>query len=136
MVRCMLYSKGAHKKFWEAICCANFILNRVPTKAVKCVTPEEKWNGHKLDINNFKAFGCECWSHILDEKRKKLEPKFHKFIFIRYDENSKAYRLFDPSNQSVIIRRDVQFHEASSPPESVESHVTLNLPIPPVTLIP
>ena len=41
--------------------------------------------------------------------------------------------LFDPSNQSVIIRRDVQFHEVSSPPQSVESHVTLNLPIPPVT---
>ena len=32
MVRCMLYSKGLHKKFWaEAISCANFILNRVPT---------------------------------------------------------------------------------------------------------
>ena len=35
VTRCMLYSKGLHKRFWvEAICCANYILNRVPTKAV------------------------------------------------------------------------------------------------------
>lgn len=47
-----------------------------------------------------------------------------------------AYRLFNPSHQSVIIRRDVQFHEVSSPTESVESHVTLNLPIPPISPIP
>ena len=42
MARCMLYSKGLHKKNWvEAVSCANFILNRVPTKVVKHVTPEK-----------------------------------------------------------------------------------------------
>ena len=68
MAICMLYSKGLHKKFLvEAICCANFILNRVPTKFVKHVTPKEKWNGRKHYISNFKVFGCECWAHILNE---------------------------------------------------------------------
>ena len=71
MARCMFYSKGLHKKFWaEAISCANFILNRVPTKVFKHVTPEEKWNGRKPNISNFKVFRCECWAHIPDEKRK------------------------------------------------------------------
>ena len=61
MDRCMLYSKGLHKKFWvEVVCCANFIFNCVPTKKFKHVTPREKWNGRKLDISNFKVFGCEC----------------------------------------------------------------------------
>ena len=60
MARCMIYSKGLHKKFWvEAISCAKFILNGVPTKFVKHVTLEEKWNGRKTDISNFKVFGCE-----------------------------------------------------------------------------
>ena len=108
MARCMFYSKGIHKKFWVgAISCANFILNRVPTKVVKHVNPEEKWNGRKPDISNFKVFGCECWAHIPNEKWKKLEPKSHKCIFISYSEDSKAYRLFDPSKQSFLIRRDV-----------------------------
>ena len=52
----------------KAICCANFILNRVPTKVVMHVTPEEKWNGRKPDISNFKIFGSECWDHISEEK--------------------------------------------------------------------
>ena len=71
MDNCMLYSKELHKKFWvEAISCANFILNRVPTKVVKHVTLEEKCNGRKPNICNFKVFGCECWAHIPDEKWK------------------------------------------------------------------
>ena len=43
--------------------------------------------------------------------------------------------LFDPSNQSVIIRIDVQFHEVSPPPKFVEPHITLNFPISPITPI-
>ena len=46
MARCMLYSKGIHKKNWaEAVSYAKFILNRFPKKVVKHFTPEEKWNG-------------------------------------------------------------------------------------------
>ena len=64
MARCMFYFIGLHKRFWiEVICCANYILNRVSNKAVFHVTPEEKWNGRKPDISNFKVFGCECWVH-------------------------------------------------------------------------
>ena len=104
MARCMLCFKGLHKKIWaKAVSCANFILNRVPTKFLKHVTHEEKWNGQKPNISNFKVFGCECWAHIPDNKRKKLDPKSHKCIFIGYSEDSKAYRLFDTSTQSVII---------------------------------
>ena len=129
MARCMLYSKGLHKKNWvEAVSCANFILNHVPTKVVKHATPEEKWNGWKPDISNFKVFGCECWAHIPDHKQKKLDSKSHKCIFIGYSKDSKAYRLFDPSHQSVIIRRYVQFIEVSTQPEFVEPHVILNIP--------
>ena len=69
MTRCMICAKGLHKIFWvEAIYCANFILNLVPTKFVKHVTLEGKWNGIKSNISNFKVFGCECWAHIPNEK--------------------------------------------------------------------
>ena len=71
MAKCMLYSKGLHKRFWaEAICCANYILNRVPNKSILHVSPEEKWNGRKFDISNFKVFGSECWVHISDKNEK------------------------------------------------------------------
>jgi hypothetical protein len=43
------------------------------------------------------------------------------------DQGSKALKLFDRSIQDVIIHRDVQFHEKSTPPDSFEPHVTFNL---------
>jgi hypothetical protein len=136
MARFMLYYKGLHKRFWvEAVCCANYILNQVPTKAILQVTPEEKWNGRKHDISIFKIFGSECWAHIPDDKRKKLHPNSYKCIFIGYSEDSKASRLFDPSTQGVIIRHNVQFNEVSPSPKSLEPHVTLNFPSSPITPI-
>ena len=80
-------------------------------------------------------FGCEFWAHISDDKWKKLDPKSHKCIFLGYSKDSKVYMLFYTSTQSVIIRRDVHFAEVSSPLESVEPHVTLNIPLSPVTPI-
>lgn len=63
MARCMLYSKGLNKCFGvKVICCAIYILNRVHTKTILQVTPEEKWNGKKPYISNFKVFGSECWA--------------------------------------------------------------------------
>ncbi len=76
MTRCMLYSKGSYKCFWvESRCCANFILNRVPTNEILQVTPEEKWNGRKPYISNFKIFGNECWAHIPDKKMENVRAQ-------------------------------------------------------------
>jgi hypothetical protein len=126
----MLHSKSLKKIFLdETICCANYILNGVPTKAVLQVSHKENCSG-RLDIINFKVFGYECWAHIPNEKQNKMEPKYHIFIFVVYSEDSKTYRLFDPSIQDVIIHRDVQFHEISTPPNFAEPHVALNLPHP------
>ena len=65
MARCMFYSKGLYKGFWdESICHANYILNRVPNKVVLQVTPEEEWNAKNYDISKFKIFGSEYWACI------------------------------------------------------------------------
>eukprot|EP00253_Pinus_taeda_P026485 PITA_26485 len=41
MANCMLQSKGLSISFWaEAINCANYIINRTPTKVLKNITPE------------------------------------------------------------------------------------------------
>ena len=124
----MLHSKSLKKIFLdETICCANYILNGVPTKAVLQVSHKENCSG-RLDIINFKVFGYECWAHIPNEKQNKMEPKYHIFIFVVYSEDSKTYRLFDPSIQDVIIHRYVQFHVLSTLLYCAKPHVALNLP--------
>ena len=56
-------------------------------------------------------FGCEAWAHIPDEKRKALQPKSKKCIFVGYSEDVKGYRLLQPNYHDIIIRRDVKFDE-------------------------
>ena len=76
MTNCMLQSKGLSLCFWEeAINCANYIVNRTSTKALKNITLEEAWSSIKLDVSYFCELGSEAWDHILDEKHKSLEPK-------------------------------------------------------------
>ena len=93
----MIQSKGLSFQYWvEAINCANDIVNRRPTKFLQGITPEEAWSKIKPDVNHFRVFVCEAWAHIPNEKRKALQPKSEKCIFVGYSEDVKCYRLLQP----------------------------------------
>jgi transposase InsO family protein len=112
MANCMIQSKGLSLKYWaEAINCENYIVNRTPTKALKNITPEEAWTKIKPDVSHFRVFGSIAWAHIPDEKRKALQPKSEKCIFVGYSEDVKGYRLLQSHCNEIIIRRDVKFDE-------------------------
>ncbi|KAM1229407.1 hypothetical protein ACFX2G_040590 [Malus domestica] len=112
MVRSMLSAKQVPKNFWpEGVNWAVHVLNRCPTLAVKNKTPEEAWNGHKPSMDHFRIFGCIAHAHVPDNKRVKLNDKSYKCILLGVSEESKAYRLFDPVSQKIIISRDVVFEE-------------------------
>jgi hypothetical protein len=52
-----------------------------------------------------------AWAHIPDEKRKALQPKSEKCIFVGYSEDVKGYRILQTHCNEIIIRRDVKFDE-------------------------
>ena len=60
-------------------------------------------------VSHLKVFGCVAYSHVLDELRKKLDKKGHKYIFVGYSKDTKAYTLCDPIPRKVIINLDVRF---------------------------
>jgi hypothetical protein len=112
MANCMIQSKGLSLKYWaEAINCENYIVNHTPTKALKNITPKESWTKIKPNVSHFRVFGSIAWAHIPDEKRKVLQPKSKKCIFVGYSEDVKGYRLLQTHCNEVIIRRDVKFDE-------------------------
>ncbi|CAL5381550.1 unnamed protein product [Camellia sinensis] len=87
MTRCLLHEKGLQKKFWaEAANTAIFLLNRLPTRALKRKTPFEV-------------------------KRDKLDKKAEPGVFIGYSNISKAFRVFHPQTGKILISRDVTFME-------------------------
>ena len=95
----MIQSKGLSLKYWaDSINYANYTVNRTPTKALKNITPEEAWTKIKpdADVSHFCVFGSITWARIPDEKRKALQPKSEKCIFVGYSEDLKGYIILQP----------------------------------------
>lgn len=112
-VRCLLFEAGLPKSFWgEAVLVATRIINASYNSATKGV-PDEIWFDRPVDYSRFKTFGCQAMAHIPNQRRKKLDVKSTECIFIGYADDTKGYRLLDPSTQKVIISRDVLFFEDS-----------------------
>ena len=49
--------------------------------------------------------------HVPKEKRKKLDDKSVKCVFIEYSTKTKSYRFFYLEARKVIISKDVVFDE-------------------------
>src|SRR3954462_3463128 len=97
MARTMLHGANLPYTFWaESINTATYIRNRCISKALDThkTTPEEVWTGKKPHIEHLRVFGCDAYALIKDHQHK-LHPKGEKCILVGYEENSKAYRLWN-----------------------------------------
>ncbi|KAD1131218.1 hypothetical protein E3N88_43246 [Mikania micrantha] len=122
LARSMLKHKNMPDDFWgEAVACAAYIINRTITKSLENMTPKEAWTGFKPSVWHFKVFGCIAYARIPNQRRTKLESKSEKCIFVGYSEQSKAFKLFNPDSQKVIISRDVVFDESKGWFEEINS---------------
>ncbi|KAK9077208.1 hypothetical protein SSX86_005544 [Deinandra increscens subsp. villosa] len=112
MVRCLLTEKNMPKWFWsEAARWANFILNRCITTALDDKVPEEAWSGIKPHVDSFRVFGCLAYAHIPSQLRTKLDDRSQRCVLLGISVESKAYRLYDPNSNKIIISKDVSFDE-------------------------
>ena len=139
MVRSMMKSKNMPKEFWaEAVQCAIYIQNRCPHARLNGKTPQEVWSGQKPSVSHLKVFGSVAYAHVPSQQRTKLEDKCKKYVFIGYDEMTKAYKLLDPINQKVIVSRDVRVDEANewswnNSVEEMSGDTSPSIAIPPAT---
>jgi hypothetical protein len=112
MARSMLQTKGLSNSFWgDVVGTSVYILNRCPTSALDMMTPYEAWYEKKPNVNHFRVFGCVAYVHVVDQKRQKLDPKSELCIFLGYSEQIKAYRLYNPLTNSIVVSRYVIFYE-------------------------
>lgn len=108
--RSMIHAKGLNDNLWaEAVNLAVYVLNRSGTSTVKGKTPYELWRGKPASIEHLRAFGTGVYVHIPKQKRRKLDPKSKKCIFVGFDDNIKGYRVYDPDTRSIEVVRDVKF---------------------------
>lgn len=109
--RCMLIDASMDNRYWaEAVNTANFLQNILPSTAIE-KTPYELWYGRKASVDNLRIFGCEGYTLIPKEKRRKLEDKSLLLTFVGYSTESKGYRMLDKETNRITISRDVKFDE-------------------------
>lgn len=107
--RSMIYANNLDLNLWaEAVHSAVFILNRTGTSTIKDKTPYELWYGKRATFNRFRIFGSEVYVHIPKQRRRKLDAKSKKCVFVGYDDDTKGFRVVD-ENKVVSIVRDVKF---------------------------
>ena len=115
-----MYHANIPQKFWaEAISTAAYLRNRCPTSSFKGETPHERWFGVKPEVDHIRVFGCMVYVHIPDEKRRKLDPKAMKGIFVGYPEGKKGYKIYLPESKKFVASRDVTFMEKSFSTQSL-----------------
>ena len=111
----MMKEKSLPTEFWgEAMTSAVYLINRCPTKAICDRIPMEAWSGRRWIVEHLRVFGCIAYAHVPKEQRQKFDDKDVKCIFTRYSPESKAYRLYDPVNNKMILSREVEFLENQS----------------------
>jgi hypothetical protein len=78
---------------------------------LKNKTSEEFFSGIKPEVGYLRIFGCPVYIHVPKEKRTRMEPSGKKWVFVGYNDISKAYMIYVPSQRKIEVSRDVTFHE-------------------------
>lgn len=110
MARCMLLQASLPPSYWaEAISTANYIRNRCPSRSLGNNIPEKIWSGKKPTLSHLQTFGVKAFALDKTPNKGKFEPRSHECIFLGYETESKAYRLWSTERQTIIKSRDVVF---------------------------
>ena len=113
VARSMMFHANVPKRFWgDAVQTACYLINRVPTKILKNLSPFEVLNKTKPHLDHLRVFGCLCYVMVPGERRNKLEAKSTKAMFIGYSITQKGYKCYDPITRRVLVSREVKFVES------------------------
>ena len=101
--RSMFSDVGLGQEFWiVAIDIACYLKNRSPTSSLVDKTPHEVWSSKKPSIAHLKVFGCDAFMHVPKEKRRKLDNKSEKCIFVGYKDGIKGYKLWNHVTRKIV----------------------------------
>ncbi|KAK9125652.1 hypothetical protein Scep_014498 [Stephania cephalantha] len=133
VARALMFQSNFPKKFWgDSILTSTFLINRLPTSLLDWKSPFQVLFGHSPDYNFLKTFGCLCFAANILPSKDKFDTRSFKSVFLGYAPAQKAYRLYNFSNNSVFVSRDVVFYENVFPfrSSSFSSSDSPMLPLP------
>ena len=61
-----------------------------------------------------RIIGSIAYAHVPHQGRAKLDDRSVKYVFVGYDASPKGYKLYNTSNNKVVVSLDVDFDEEAS----------------------
>ncbi|KAJ0589411.1 putative RNA-directed DNA polymerase [Helianthus annuus] len=116
ITRALLIESQAPKSFWpEALATANYLISRLPTKALNLKTPLQALSEFTklppaLTLPP-RVFGCTVFVHVPKMDRGKLGPCAEKCVFVGYGVNQKGYRCYNPKRRHMYTTMNCDFLE-------------------------
>jgi hypothetical protein len=100
--KAMMFDQDLPNSLWaEATSTDMYIQN---THAIlKDKTHEEFFSRMKPDVGHLRIFGCPMYIHVPKEKRIKMYLSGKEGVFVGYNENSKAYRIYVPGQRQIEV---------------------------------
>ena len=116
---------GMGQELWaEALAAAVYVRNRSP-HAGRDVTPWEDFTGEKPDVSVFRVWGSKAYALLPDKQQRGINPKTMEGYMVGYGAGGVGYRVMNPTDNTVVVRRDVAIDETggaamtSPPPRGV-----------------
>ena len=120
----MLESKKLGANYWaEAMHAVEYFQKKFPHSCMKGNIPFKSYFRHKSDVSNLRVFGSTAWAQILLDKRRALQPQSIEFLFIRYLDEYKGFKLPNIKTKYIIIERSVKFDEPLQEVELVKEKI-------------
>lgn len=129
-VWCMLSNESFRKEFWIEVHNTIVYLNNWSlSSSLKFGIQKEEWKGRIVLYSHLWVFRYQAYIHVPKEKRSKMDPKSHTYIFFGYGEDQFLFSLWSLIDKKIIWSRHVVFNEKVLPLSKDESAIKEYIPL-------
>lgn len=92
-----------------------YLINRMPSLILQQMSPYQLLNGNFPKLDDLKVFGCLCYASTYVAGRTKFDKRARKCVYLGFQTHMKGAVVYDVHSKSVVVSRNVVFHELIFP---------------------